>query len=226
MTVHNIPFEVADAIASHIASPRDLLSLALTCKWLAAIIIPHHNQFRIIRCSVLEGFRIWILLAKDHTLAQNVRFIDIVPRRASARTVQRSPRVPFAFSPPRAPERLSSIGKAGPSELDVEGPGDVEMQRAAERLFIDALQYTTRLVGFRWANTAGLPLIDSQSDRQKKDVWLCLAMISTLRYVEVMDTKSPIPARTLHDSLVRFIFILSCIFCSLSIIPLRLRFGI
>ncbi|KIJ42702.1 hypothetical protein M422DRAFT_254144 [Sphaerobolus stellatus SS14] len=47
-----LPIETLERILSELASPRDLLHLALTCKKLAALIIPFHIFYRVFKCDI------------------------------------------------------------------------------------------------------------------------------------------------------------------------------
>lgn len=73
----NLPPELLEIIVSHITLERDLLHLALTCSHLCGTIIPRHLNYRSLRCSILEGFRLWKRLARDRDLARNVRRLEV-----------------------------------------------------------------------------------------------------------------------------------------------------
>lgn len=73
----HLPPELLELIVSHITLEHDLLSLALTCSQLCGTIIPRHLHYRSIRCSILEGFRLWKLFSRDRDLARNVRRLEV-----------------------------------------------------------------------------------------------------------------------------------------------------
>ena len=60
-TFLTLAVEIIEHIVSFLDRPRDLLSLALTCKRTLRIIIPIHLQTRLIRCDIRRTF-VWKLL--------------------------------------------------------------------------------------------------------------------------------------------------------------------
>ncbi|EPS96353.1 hypothetical protein FOMPIDRAFT_65707 [Fomitopsis schrenkii] len=51
-TLTRQPTEILDAIVFHLDMRRDLLSLALACKRLYAVVSPHHYKYRLLRCKI------------------------------------------------------------------------------------------------------------------------------------------------------------------------------
>lgn len=76
--LNGLPSELAGVIVSHLERESDLLSLALTCSFFCAEIVPRHLFYRTIRCTPLEGYRLWKVLAQDVILAKNVRRVELV----------------------------------------------------------------------------------------------------------------------------------------------------
>nr|GAT60058.1 predicted protein [Mycena chlorophos] len=74
MTLSTLPFDLSEHVLSCIDARRDLISLALTCKYWAERIIPLHSQYRVIRLfNNASAARVWTHLAQRRDLAKNVR---------------------------------------------------------------------------------------------------------------------------------------------------------
>jgi hypothetical protein len=73
----SLPPEILDYASSFIASPRDLLSFALTAKSIHALIIPHHLEFRIVRCE-LSRAQLWDALADRKEFAARLNTLEIL----------------------------------------------------------------------------------------------------------------------------------------------------
>ncbi|KAF8308882.1 hypothetical protein DL93DRAFT_2231313 [Clavulina sp. PMI_390] len=134
--------ETLDAIALEIDKASDLLSLGLTCKAFYALVSPRHIRFRVIRAR-LEDRRllpVWDLLARDKTLARNVRVLDIQP------TASTNPRflIPFDKGLISASRRISKSRKISrASRYNM-------LAHVVENHFAPALTNMTRLISFSW----------------------------------------------------------------------------
>ncbi|KIJ42146.1 hypothetical protein M422DRAFT_31509 [Sphaerobolus stellatus SS14] len=75
----HIPIELYDEIVGFIDHPRDLLKLALCCKVFHRLVIPHHIQYRHIRCPV-DTPVLWQTLVALPLLALRVRRLELIPK--------------------------------------------------------------------------------------------------------------------------------------------------
>ena len=139
---------------------------------------PRHIQFRLIRCHVLDAQNLWDTLAKDRSLARNVRTLEI----GFGWTRHTPPRIP---SNPRP--RLQAV-----TFLKV------------ERTLIAAIKNMTELVSFKWLERFHVPVIDSC---RGEDIWTALKQLPALRRLHVKDLYSGTTSRykPIHDSNVRII---------------------
>lgn len=71
------PTEIIEEILSWVDHRQDLLSLALTTRLLRDLIIPHHIQFRRVRCHPHYN-SIWSAIISRPTWAANIRTLEIV----------------------------------------------------------------------------------------------------------------------------------------------------
>ncbi|KAF9462813.1 hypothetical protein BDZ94DRAFT_1309339 [Collybia nuda] len=72
-----LSFDVAEIILSSIASPGDLLALALTSHYWAGLILPHHIQYRKLFIGSEDHLPLWTHLAIRKDLAKNVREVHM-----------------------------------------------------------------------------------------------------------------------------------------------------
>jgi hypothetical protein len=129
-----LPNEILDAIAGHIASKRDLLSLALVCKRLYDVVFPRHHPYRDVRCR-LSALAVWHHLAVHTALARNVRRLEVLDERASAG------------------KALVPEGIMG-TDTDMESSDDerkINVHGKQEKLFLAALARMTGLTEFVWS---------------------------------------------------------------------------
>ncbi|KIJ35103.1 hypothetical protein M422DRAFT_106464, partial [Sphaerobolus stellatus SS14] len=66
------PFELLEGVADNVDEPKDLFSLALTCKSLSELVIPNHLDYQIIQCSPADT-RVWEHLIENRRLASRVK---------------------------------------------------------------------------------------------------------------------------------------------------------
>lgn len=71
------PIELLEEILSHVDRPKDLLSLALASRSLYTTIIPHHLDFRDIRCDP-QRKGLWASLAQQPHLARSIRRLELI----------------------------------------------------------------------------------------------------------------------------------------------------
>jgi len=71
-----LPDEIIEEIVAELDQHKDLLAFALTSRICAALVIPHHTQYRILRMrSTVPD--VWAHLARRADLARNVREVHI-----------------------------------------------------------------------------------------------------------------------------------------------------
>lgn len=85
-----LPQEILEEVLASLDQRTDLLSLALSCQALAAQIIPHHTDYRVIRVRTLNP-TIFAHLARREDLARNVHEVHIAERH-NYTTVDRLPK--------------------------------------------------------------------------------------------------------------------------------------
>ena len=90
------PVETLDSIVCLLDAPEDVLAFALVCKRFYDVAHPRHTQYRAICCGPEEFEDLWIALAKDRTLAKNVRSITLYDRHRSLTLPHTPQRVPTA----------------------------------------------------------------------------------------------------------------------------------
>jgi hypothetical protein len=78
-----LPPELTQQVLSSISAPSDLLSLALTTKFLKSLIIPFHIEYRIVKAETSLVSPLWIHLSNNPHLTCNIRVLLLgkVPRR-------------------------------------------------------------------------------------------------------------------------------------------------
>ncbi|KAF8518118.1 hypothetical protein BU17DRAFT_30138, partial [Hysterangium stoloniferum] len=72
-----IPFEILEKIISLVDLRSDLLSFALSGRFLYDIIIPDHLDFRHVRCDLFRR-QLWETFAARRHLAANIRTLELV----------------------------------------------------------------------------------------------------------------------------------------------------
>lgn len=195
------PPEIIEAIASNAHSQCDTLLLALTCKYVASVLIPRYTQYRVICCSPLEGVHVWTKLKQDKSLARNVRILHIREYFHKPRKGYLVPRrVPLAFIPLPSPSaHYGSNSRSSTKQQTNAYAKGLE----AEVLLIGAICNMTQLESFTW--TANAPLITSRTDSAALDVWAALSLHTSIRNLEVEDGTHKYGAVRLpiHDNMVR-----------------------
>ena len=78
----SLPIELLQDIISDIDSPRDLLCLALTSRPLCNQIIPHHIDFRYLKCSTLRPI-LWTFLYENPIYASRIREVRLIMESSS-----------------------------------------------------------------------------------------------------------------------------------------------
>lgn len=99
-----LPTELLDLIASFIATHRDLIVLALTCRTLTRIVIPAHAAYRTIRLHGRRGSGPWTDIAARPHRAAGVRSVVLFDDSEEAR-----------FLPERAPNIIFPSPVSGPA---------------------------------------------------------------------------------------------------------------
>ncbi|KAJ3502288.1 hypothetical protein NLJ89_g8960 [Agrocybe chaxingu] len=190
MILLDLPLETLDHIVSAIASPADLANLGEACRLLHSIVSPNHTQFREIRAPLLSP--VWSKLAENHSLAQNVRIIEV----QSAEPYQHSDRVddpviPAVFRDLQTQQAplLEDYEDDDEDPAVAVGAYDAEknsMDLGAERVFVAALKGMINLISFKWSRTP--TLIDPA---EEEDVWAVLKGLPRLTDVDVVDREKP-----------------------------------
>ncbi|KAI0302868.1 hypothetical protein B0F90DRAFT_1925019 [Multifurca ochricompacta] len=80
-----LPAELLDLVASFVATHRDLVALALTCRALACIIIPTHAAYRDIRIDSRRGPTPWENITARPNFAAGVRCVTLFDRSEARR---------------------------------------------------------------------------------------------------------------------------------------------
>jgi hypothetical protein len=178
VNIVELPYETVDAIVFYVEGTQDLLSLALTCRTLADVVCPRHIQFRLIRCDVIMAHYLWNTLAKDRSLARNVRTLEI----GFGWTRHIPPRIP---SNPRPRLEAVTFPKV-------------------ECTLIAAIKNMTELISFKWLERSQVPAIDSG---RRDDIWTALKQLPALRLLNVKDLCNGTTSRykPIHDSEVHTI---------------------
>ncbi|CAA7265497.1 unnamed protein product [Cyclocybe aegerita] len=190
MILLDLPLETLDHIVSTIASPADLANLGEACRLLHSIVSPNHTQFREIRAPLL--LPVWSKLAENHSLAQNVRIIEV----QSVELYQYSDRVDDPLIPgvfrdlqiPQAPvinDYEDDDGDPPVAARAYDAAKNV-MHLGAERVFVAALKGMVNLTSFKWSRTP--TLIDPA---EEEDVWTVLRGLPCLTDVDVVDREKP-----------------------------------
>ena len=195
VNIIELPFETVDSIAFHVEGGRDLRSLALTCRTLADVVCPRHIQFRLIRCNVIVAEQLWSNLAKDRSLARNVRTLEIGYGWRGSR-----------YSPPRMPSNLKL--RLGTVTFIDDRDGRAA-HRKAERALIAAIKNMTELISFKWLEHFQVPVIDSRREGAGgDDIWTALSQLPALRHLNVNDLYrgSASHYKPIHDSTVSIIY--------------------
>ncbi|KAJ2928194.1 hypothetical protein H1R20_g8911, partial [Candolleomyces eurysporus] len=161
------PTEILDSIMSYLDSKRDLLNVALCCHHLHDVIFPRHFEYRFIRCKV-SSISVWNHLLVNHSLARNVRRLEIVDERSSASTAI----MPRGMVVPRG------ITKR---DTDLESTDDeLGMHKKQERYLALALQRMSGLKELKWSC--------NHSPISIEHIWPALLMrCTTLDTLEIAD---------------------------------------
>ncbi|TFK62969.1 hypothetical protein BDN72DRAFT_341551 [Pluteus cervinus] len=122
--------DVLDVIISFVDGVPDLISLALTCQWFAAIVIPNHTEYRTIVVHRLHPGLV-SHLADRRDLARNIRSIQIGRQLSDFATLE------------RVPARIRDI--------TVTDAGRYEDNGAIQMAFVRALKNMEFLQDFQWA---------------------------------------------------------------------------
>ncbi|ESK93173.1 hypothetical protein Moror_1109 [Moniliophthora roreri MCA 2997] len=152
----NLPLEILDVILSEIDLRSDLIALALASRTCAHLVIPRHNEYRIIRTR--HRFAgVWAHLARRSDLARNVRRVNLcMKENRLASDCWPSTLVPPSSSNPKDLEvaRMTNICRALRhmnllEEFTLENPDDRDsvayLSTCREGDILHALGTSTRL---------------------------------------------------------------------------------
>ncbi|KAL0957838.1 hypothetical protein HGRIS_000023 [Hohenbuehelia grisea] len=158
-TITRQPTEILDTIVFHIDEPKDLLSLALSCRRLRDVVIPRHLDYRFIRCK-LSSIRVWNHLIVHRSLARNVRRLEILDERSA--------------KPEIIPSNILT------SDTDLESTDDeLGLHAKYERYLLSALGKMAALKSVLWSC--------NHSPITIEHLWSTLLKCKTLTTVEIND---------------------------------------
>ena len=192
MLLTDFPAEILDHIASALDLPMDLRNLGYTCSQLHRLVHPYHTQFRIIRTPIISP--IWRKLAKDHSLAKNIRILEIQsaePYGHSTDATLDEVVIPEMYTDWEVPQvyltDMVDLDDVDEDDIDkiarirdaAKNAADLE----AERDLVSALKGMSGLMSFQWVRTP--PLINPD---EEEDVWMTLVKYCpTLESIDVLD---------------------------------------
>lgn len=189
--------ELSESIVSHVDSEADLLHLALTCSYFCSIIIPRHLHYRTIRCSMLEGFRLWRRLAHDKNLAQNVRSFERAQIFPSGNPIHqwRGPVLPdimyedhlpdgVVWYPKTPSDFFLQQGTEGPLEFTRRHGDAIGLKPECEQPLVRALRNMTCLSRYECGSSQGAP---EPHDPLDSNMWAILVHHPYLKQVIVTD---------------------------------------
>ncbi|KAF8308881.1 hypothetical protein DL93DRAFT_2231312 [Clavulina sp. PMI_390] len=183
------PVESLDAIALEIDTAKDLLSLALSCKALHALVYARHLRFRVISARLEDRklLPVWDLLARDKTLARSVRVLDLQP------LAHTDPR----FLIPLAKEEVLALPTVSKSKKTPKRPPYELLADVVENHFAPALSNMSRLLNFSWKEvhhpyifvkgSKGSQSFDGRDVLQQ--IWHALNHARTLRRVSIIQKR-------------------------------------
>jgi len=186
------PLDTLELIFLYVDEPKDLLSIALTCKSLNDLVIPHHIQFRHIRCDY-RRLNLWKALAVRPGYGARVRKIEIIQETGNTANVK-PVLVPWDFY----------------HTLDPEEPSQRTIDTCIASL-AEAVAHMTRLQGFAMTRQVPFSSEFGQVYGKLKDNCTQLRELQ----VDIQKTQSlslPNEAQRIFNNVhlpVRFFFILS-----------------
>ncbi|KII91384.1 hypothetical protein PLICRDRAFT_38129 [Plicaturopsis crispa FD-325 SS-3] len=159
-TLTRQPAEILDAITFFVDSKRDLLSLALSCRRMHAIVCPRHMDYRVVRAKA-SNVAVWNHLIVHRSLARNVRVLEVLDERST--------------EAPVVPKGIVA------SDTDLESTDDeLTMHSKQERFLVSALGRMSALQSFTWSCNHSPISID--------DVWpTLLAKCASLATIDIRD---------------------------------------
>jgi hypothetical protein len=177
----HFPLEIIELIVLNIVGLSNLLSLSLTCRVLASIILPRHLRYHTVRASLAQA-DIWKHLIRNRTCARNVRQLEIVPDEAFSP----SRYTPF-FQAIISEEDMAPDDSLYPSDpSDPSNTSDKFLLQSnydlwRERLLVIALGGMSNLRSFAWLCDS--PPVLSVSE----DIWSVLRQKQYLSDVELQE---------------------------------------
>ena len=72
------PVDIQHYILEEFDSPKDLLNLALASKSFYSLVVPHHIQFRILRCTI-QKTDVWETLSTQKHVCARFRRLEVIP---------------------------------------------------------------------------------------------------------------------------------------------------
>lgn len=163
-----LPTETLDGIASYIDLHSDLLSLGLACKSMAALVIPRHTEYRIIRIQHPMP-AMWAHLARRADLARNLREVSISERR-SYTTANRFPHTLIDRSLDPA-----SIGASA----------EIEEDRRVRNM-CKALSHMRHLKVFTWSANTFPPSPPTVKKKHEDDIFAALSKLPSLVHLGIL----------------------------------------
>ncbi|THH18717.1 hypothetical protein EW146_g2302 [Bondarzewia mesenterica] len=175
----SLPPEIVDEIVTEIPSPKTLLALSKSSKSLAALVIPHHLYFRVIRASFLRS-HLWERLARDELHAANVHSLTVLKNDADFPPLSPD-EYDVAERLPPFPESESEMGwEAGRPLARAQATFDIEI----ETMLVSALRHMVHLNEFAWYREPS-PILTGEDD-----IWSTLQRLKTVRNLDILDKPS------------------------------------
>jgi hypothetical protein len=134
-----------DAICSFIDEPRDLLSFALTSRQVCKLVIPHHIEYRHLRCD-FRRIALWTKLSQLPAVASRFISLEIIVENRSDAVI--------AILPARSPILAGLDDPKGVLfdwSVDDGNLMHSSVLEGCRKMFVAALQCMPGLVRFHWA---------------------------------------------------------------------------
>ncbi|TFK47467.1 hypothetical protein OE88DRAFT_1666271 [Heliocybe sulcata] len=174
-----LPPELLENIVADVDRREDVLSLALSCRYLHSLVPPSLLQYRDIRCRLGKS-ALWDHLASDDLHAGLLRSLTIMPDRCGISidsglrdNLPREERVPDEYREPTSDEATREPYRK---------PGMWATWQAEERL-IHTLKRLPNLRRFRWFRTPA----DTVPNPGHSDVWETVNALGTVQELHVLD---------------------------------------
>ncbi|KZT25473.1 hypothetical protein NEOLEDRAFT_1133420 [Neolentinus lepideus HHB14362 ss-1] len=176
MTLVTLPPEILDILACNLDCRKDLLSLALSCRYLYSIVSHLHLQYHEIRCR-LNMSALWTRLAHpEDGHAGLIRSLTILPNNLCDIDSVMEDSLPLKE---RLPEEYQEY-----TPLEDDQSAVIESVTEWEEQLNMALKRMKNLRQFRWFRDP--PVVESE-DESEDDLWSTLNALGTIRDLSILD---------------------------------------